>query len=162
MGLVITAFERVELVSTNVDPKEETSREDGLVLLYPCEDFPAQADGLVKGVYRFHGKPLDISCGSYRAYDFGRKLLAEMVGRDLESLWKTTDGTGVPFYELLHFADSEGVIGPKTSTKLAADFDAHEARATTWHNDNWSAWYGRLREAFHLASGSGTGAVEFH
>lgn len=162
MGLVITAFERVELVSTDVKSEEDPSRDKGLVLLYPNQDFPAQADGLVKGIYRFRGRTVDVSCGSYHSYDFGRKLLAKMVGRDLEGPWKGTDAADVPFYELLNFADNEGVIGPKTSAKLATDFDAHAAGAATWHNDAWTAWYGKLREAFHVASESGAGAVEFH
>jgi hypothetical protein len=66
---------------------------------------------------------------------------------------------------LVHFADNEGIIGPKTSKKLSGDF-RHYATALLLLSKNWNHgdWWGeKYREwikAFEWASDGGF--VEFH
>ena len=60
--------------------------------------------------------------------------LAGYAGAD--DAWERTDG---PFWELINFSDCEGVIGPKTSAKLAGDFAAFQEKADAHHGQ----WFGR-------------------
>ena len=61
---------------------------------------------------------------------------------------------------MINFSDCEGVIGPKTSAKLAKDFAEFQAQADAhpddWFRDLYTTW----RRAFELASDDG--AVGFH
>lgn len=69
------------------------------------------------------------------------------------------DGTS-PFFELIHFADNEGVIGPVVSAKLAKDFRDNYERAKAFGDGYWLSKYEKWMAAFEMAADNG--AVEFH
>jgi hypothetical protein len=67
-----------------------------------------------------------------------------------------------PFYELINFADHEGVIGPKTSAKLAGDFAAFAEKSKAFaeslsveDRDGWNELYELWRRAFEVAAHRG-------
>jgi len=164
MGLDITAASKLELIPdapVDLDAFHVGSNPD---------EFADRADGLKPGLYRSHAE-LNFRAGSYSGYNAWREQLAELAGypkrmhfsghKPPEALhaagaWETTSG---PFWELINFSDCEGVIGPKTSVKLAKDFADHQAKADA-HPDEWFRdLYAMWRRAFELASDAG--AVDF-
>lgn len=63
---------------------------------------------------------------------------------------------GGPFWELIHFADNEGTIGPATAAKLAKDFAEFQAEADKLEDDVEARWfrekYADWRKAFEVAA----------
>jgi len=161
MGLDITAYSKLQ----------PTGDPEGEWLGGNDSEFKSRADGLEAGRYD-HDKSIGFRAGSYSGYSEWRNELAKLAGypavrhesgykppEDLHSAgaWERTEG---PFWELIHFSDCEGVIGPKTSAKLAADFATFQEKADA-HPDQWFRdRYAKWREAFELASNDG--AVAFH
>ncbi len=165
MGLDIIALENVELV--RADGAEEGPHDDegeDLVYLYPNPDFAERADGMVPGAYRGKGGRHEFRAGSYSGYSEWRERLAALVDTTPEKVWA---GAVAPaFGELINFAVNEGTIGPKTSAKLAKDFEAWRSQAETWAKampGEEGAWFMRSyddwRKAFGLAANAG--AVQF-
>ena len=160
MGLDIVALENVELVRAESEEEGDPPEDDDLVYLYPNEDFPAQADGITPGAYRGKGGRHEFRAGSYSGYNEWRERLAALVDTTPEKVWA---GAIAPaFGELINFADNEGTIGPKTSAKLAKDFDAWRARAETWakklpgeEGAGFMQSYDDWRKAFTLAANGG-------
>src|SRR2546429_5108682 len=165
MGLDITAASKLELIPNA--PADLDAFHVGV----NDEEFTDRADGLASGLYRT-GVELSFRAGSYSGYNVWREQLAELAGypkrlhfsdhKPPEELhaagaWEATHG---PFWELINFSDCEGVIGAKTSAKLAQDFAEHQvkadAHADEWFRDLYAIW----RRAFELASDGG--AVDFH
>ena len=86
-----------------------------------------------------------------------------MVGHESAKAAWANGAQGRPFFELIHFSDCEGIIGPKISAKLAKDFADNQAKAdvyrvdeASWFREKYSDW----RRAFEMAADNG--AVEFH
>lgn len=176
MGLDITAHKKVELVETLTlkelhaqenkgDEHPLRERRDHTFLYQPA--FKDQSDGLKEGFYKVEGKDLCFRAGSYSGYNTWRRHLSQMVcGKDPSAVW---EGQVHPaaFEELIHFSDCEGFIGPKTSAKLAKDFDEWRSGAKLYAETldrELAGWFLALYEewsqAFHLAAE--TGVVEFH
>src|SRR6476620_2536568 len=116
MGLDITAVSK--LVRMANEPKTDEEWDD----FYEGDGFKAfwydslahSGAGLVKDACyeptadsKYHG----FRAGSYGGYGQWRKDLADFAGFTLDEYWEAPD-TGQPFYELIHFADNEGTIGP--------------------------------------------------
>jgi hypothetical protein len=134
--------------------------------------FPERADGLdSKSCYSYEESE-GFRAGSYSGYNHWRETLAQIAGYPaIEDerhgvVTKRHDkgayvaGNG-PFFELIWFSDCEGIIGPKTSAKLAKDFatfsDAVAASATDeWFKEKYAEW----KTAFETAAQNG--AVRFH
>jgi hypothetical protein len=116
MGLDITALRRARRVSDKVT-------EEGYYC-YPNSDFLAQADGLLAGPYEAE-EIVSFRAGSYSRYNLWRDRLSRMaLGVSAETIWGDPERfAGYPFVELINFADNEGIIGPRTSAKLAEDFE---------------------------------------
>lgn len=183
MGLDVAAFKTAKYVRSG-DSSEVGFPFLALHHLYVNPDFVERADGLQTGLYDVGGEVFDIqrgswephidhlrfSAGSYTSYGEWRRWLAlSMLGARAEDVWKhKIDFLGKPFYELIDFADNEGVIGPKTSAKLAEDFVAHRERAISpvQTMDDVGQWafdlYNQFQLAFELAALTGHGVVEFH
>lgn len=165
MGLDIQAYEVVELVHACA-VNEHEHEEDGVVYLYSTH-WTERADGLVDGAYRVSGERHGFRAGSYGGYNIWREQLAALIGTTPEAIW--ADPKPGPFYELIHFADNEGIIGGTTSAKLATDFAEWEDRATEYaaklsaKEPSEGAWflesYRDWRKAFRIAAGRG--AVRF-
>lgn len=165
MGLDVTAYERVTMRGPWPQSNAEwnTVEENEEAALYVNPDFPAQADGMKSGRYATSGGTKSVAAGSYSGYNRWREQLAALVGTTPQVVWESP--TPGPFVELINFSDCEGVIGPRTSAKLANDFDTWEERAATYGEDLldgdwWMTKYREWQAAFKLAAN--TGAVDFH
>lgn len=173
MGLdIIAAANLTRIENPRFNEDDELVNEGGHIIstdlylrLYPNSDFPAQADGMECGCYWIDpgfGKTMHIPAGSYSSYGRWRNELAKLAGWDsAEHAWRS-EPSG-PFYELIHFSDCEGIIGPNTSAKLRGDFGTHHKRAMVELPDDFRGFYrhlyGEFLEAFRLASQGG--AVQF-
>lgn len=163
MGLDISAYRRIK-----ADPMATEDSWQTHARIYVNPDFPTRADGITEGWYSY-AESTGFRAGSYSGYGEWRDLLAKLAGypatregsRHSHSAgaWKAEGG---PFWELINFSDCDGVIGPVTSWKLAADFAEWDERAKAfaetrqWFYELYRSW----REAFEMAADSG--AVEFH
>lgn len=71
-----------------------------------------------------------------------------------------------PFFELIHFSDCEGVIGPKTSLKLYNDFKKHRQVFYAYVEERpigqISDTYDNFTRAFGVASEMEKGIVMFY
>lgn len=150
--------------------------------------------GSLKGVYNVSENSVSghIECGSYGSYNNWRNELAIMAGYgDANNVWqdrsfspwlpyinlrylklKKLKGEEVigeqysikPFYELIHFSDCEGTIGPEVSKKLYYDFVKFDQKAKSYSDEKIDDYFYRKykewKEAFRIASEGG--AVSFH
>jgi hypothetical protein len=178
MGLDITAYSGLRLSSAK--NYEEASKLDGAPHhLYPTPDFLPQADALVDGYY-FYEECSEFHAGSYYSYNVWRDLLARFANYPpIKSASPLGMPTGypyasygwdhpeekLPFIELINFSDCEGVIGPITSKKLAADFNSFDpqlfvADESYFLIQAFIRKYIDFKDAFLLASNNG--AVLFH
>jgi hypothetical protein len=169
MGLDITAYERLHLVTAKPVGEWDTGATNfsdaaylaGRVTLYVLEPFRDRADGLVDGDYDKGGEEHGFRAGSYGGYNEWRRQLARLVDVTPEELWNGGPGAKkTPFYELIHFSDCEGVIGPKTAAKLARDFAEYQERADATADAYFREAYAEWRKAFEIAAKGG--AVTFH
>jgi len=124
--------------------------------------FPGRTEGLEPpGTYWWRAAR-KFKAGSYTGYREWRHSLSLLAGyKSLEDCWE--NHTSGPFWELINFTDSDGVIGPVVSRKLLADFleyrpklDACEHPDKEWFAELYDEW----QRAFEV--GSDSGAVVFH
>src|SRR4051812_6000725 len=169
MGLDITAYRCIEKIACASPDECDHDR------LWVNTDFAQRADGLTDGCYR-SAEEFAFRAGSYSGYSIWRNQLAALAEYPAtanrtdsyyvtypfsSSAWTMPDETaGLPFYELINFSDCEGVIGPETSKKLAADFAAFDEEASAAFDEYSYGKYRDWRKAFELASHGG--AVQFH
>lgn len=160
MGLDITAYKQLQVVE---DAKRDENGElfDDSTQWEPRYDmewsekhFKGRAEGInPELVYTWH-EELYFNAGSYSSYNLWRAHL-ETFAKSLD------DGA---FYELIMFADNEGVIGPVVSKKLLQDFTRYHAQAKVYADtlndgEQWFDKYNKWQEAFTY--GSDNGAVLF-
>lgn len=108
----------------------------------------------------FHG----FRAGSYGGYGEWRAGLATSTGHSLGDYFSGGDDT-LPFYELIHFADNEGTIGPESARDLLEDFRTHrETYVATRRGSTWGQYdierYDDWTRACELAADGGL--VSFH
>lgn len=163
MGLDIAAYSKLVLADA---PSDETSnhyfRAYVGALDFTEKNWPGHTCGIKPGVYTFD-KCFSFHAGSYSGYGNWRRWLARIAGwQSIEDCWNATNAErqGLPFSELLHFADNEGVIGAKVAAKLASDFANYDPIADTevcrhWEYEQYNKW----QRAFELAADDG--AVDF-
>ena len=75
-----------------------------------------------------------------------------------QAVWRAPDEYAErPFFELIHFADNEGTIGPEAAARLATDFaDGSERWLSTAPVDHWTRGkYEEWAVAFALAADTG-------
>jgi len=162
MGLDITALRRVELSPAGDDADPDAMYEQGYEFAYVGSgDFADRADGLVTGYYKGTER-LDFRAGSYHGYNDWRAWLCRtMLEVEPVEVWGNPDAfDDKPFFELIHFADNEGIIGPETSKRLAQAFDVGDAKARATGDTDYYGLYRRFQQAFELAADGGL--VEFH
>jgi hypothetical protein len=169
-------------MSASEEPREMAELLD-LVIPYINPDFAARASDLTASAYFAEVADFDIHF-TYSAFNRWREWLAGIAGISVPS--PRSDGRGglshwwtecsaieargeapaVRFWQLLHFSDCEGVIGPTVCKILADDFDAmaetveqeiFEPETADWRRAAYQGW----REAFRAAGNSG-GWVSFH
>jgi hypothetical protein len=170
MGLDITAYE----IATKIEPqpvKDETTGEwaDGLwekdiILAFAYKGFDQSLRGLEDECwYATAGETFAFRAGSYSGYNEFREALTRVaLGVSPDTIWRSTDSYRTrPFFELIHFADNEGTIGPEACADLARDFAEQredvlpkwnpEDDVQRWYRDKYDAW----QQAFELAAGTG-------
>jgi len=174
MGLDISYYSRINF-EKNVW-KADLSKEyfEGEVYLYPNDSLLDQSEGIPGGEYICEGIQDSFRAGSYSGYSGWRRTLANMIGWDIEELWRKVETLvqrnenlndvlsengnvkiDIPFVELLHFSDCEGFIGPKTSAKLYADFLEWNEKAKTVDQGYFYEKYQEWTKAFEVASDGG-------
>lgn len=167
MGLDITAVRRAKLEhAPTIGDGGHDHYPDEVRYVYANPDFPGREDGLTNGCYSY-ASSFGFRAGSYGGYNWWRDRLALFAyGVKANALWCDPSNEGRAFWELINFADNEGVIGPKTSAKLIGDFkrsaEAAEIYATTLGGDGayWIEKYREWAKAFYIASDDGF--VSFH
>lgn len=154
MGLDISYYSKIERIG---DADGETEYADGNAPIYVNPDFPAQADGLTGGAYTCVDSG-GFRAGSYGGYNAWRRWLAEQAGYVDNDAFEGKLPSDTPFLPLVNFSDCEGVIGAKTSKRLAADFAAYADKVAgdEYHIGKFHEW----KRAFEVASDGG--AVVFH
>jgi hypothetical protein len=157
MGLVITAYEKIERVGPYVENWDSIHDYQTVAHLCPA-DFPERADGIEEGLYRHSGEQHSFSAGSYSGYNAWRDSLALLAG--FSSYQHACDSANGPFWELLFMSDCEGVIGPKTAAKLVEDFAMYQAQADTVERTYFTERYNEWRKVFEIAAKGG--CVKFH
>ena len=173
MGLDITAYSKARkidcLFDKDGDPVDPETHEPIDDYVQVSVSFPERADGLEDGAVYTTEDCFAFRAGGYIVYNVWRDQLAELAGypedptaaeteqRHCTACWNGQTG---PFSELINFSDCEGVIGPQTSAKLAADFEQFQASADAHPDANFREKYTSFRKAFDLASDGGL--VDFH
>ena len=166
MGLDITAYRKVSPApEANLD-SDGYPKDADCVLVHQAslefteENWPGRSGGLKPGVYSVTDE-YDFRAGSYGGYNAWRNWLATVAGyANAEAAWNSGQTEG-PFYELIHFADNEGVIGAAASAKLAKDFADHQTKAEQLSPDGYYIQkYNDWRKAFEMAADDGF--VNFH
>lgn len=159
MGLHIRAYSRCRFVA----PKTENDwdeHEDVHIYVHALDVFRDRLDGLAPGWYASEGEYRHFHAGSYGGYNRWRDQLSRAaLGVPASEVWgHFSRFAGRPFAELINFADNEGTIGPRTSAKLLADFDADPALPTRVADDPFDYFaekYAEWRNAFALAADNG-------
>lgn len=123
---------------------------------HPNPYFADRADGLKDGLYSFTSD-YSFRAGSYGGYNRWREWLSALaLGVAPEKVWNDYETwVGSPFVELIDFSDCEGLIGPKTSEKLAQDFETFLAVAERDRDDYYLTTYRHFANAFGMASHDG-------
>ena len=161
MGLDISYYEGLIPADDASQEDRENSEVQSWYVANPEFD---TLDGLDYKYVRGIGNQGHFRAGSYSGYNAWREWLANVVhGLEPREHWNNSDKyKGTAFYELIHFSDCEGVIGPKTSAKLAKDFADYQSDIDALPDDD--GWYKKAyrewRHAFETAAE--TGFVEFH
>lgn len=170
MGLDITAYSRLRYVGEHVKDPELNEGEPGPwcyykghVNAYAYEDFPQsfrgvpilrRDDGCVfGGCFEVTDETQEhrFRAGSYSGYNAWRA--------DLQKQFNPSRDPDGPFYELIWFADNEGVIGPEAAADLLADYRLLGATYTSFYRDGGEAW-ADWGKAFELAADGGL--IDFH
>lgn len=183
MGLDITAYKNLQIVENPTLDEYgdlenwETEWCPGESMSWSETHFKGRAEGVMADkVYTWEDR-FDFRAGSYSSYNIWRRKLQEFANQDLFKI--TTDGMGNvglecidtalidsdSFYELIEFADNEGVIGSVVSKKLLSDFIKNKSKAkefskTFEEGNNWFYLYCDWLKAFEYASENG--AIDFH
>ncbi len=110
------------------------------------------------GVYRIRGDSDSVSMG-YAGYNWWREWLCLQVnGIQPDTVWGTRDDAAtmtLPFYELIDFADNEGVIGTIAAAELARDFAEWQDKVNASSEERFREVYGRMRRLFEIAANGG-------
>lgn len=179
MGLDISAYKNAVNINAEVfdadgDPIDPVTREalDYDIRIYVNPDFPGREDGLVdRAYYKVDFSDRVDGRWGYSRYNGLRNELAKLAGYPMGqyeqygtkhdshcvACWNGEQG---PFAEIINFSDCEGVIGPMTSKKLAADFEKLQDKADAHESEAFRDFYATMRRAFEVASQNGF--VSFH
>lgn len=168
MGLDIYAYRNADkLPNYYVDEqgyacdKDTHERNHAAQRIWVNPDFPDRADELEDGAfYDAESAESSVTMG-YGNYGNFRNTLAAVAGWPAQegerfpysaSVWYANGG---PFWELINFSDCEGVIGPNTCAKIAADFAAYQEKADAHPDELFRNRYAQVRQLFEHAAGSG-------
>lgn len=161
MGLDVYAYKAVKRTEMSDDDFFEKEPDKHIYLMVHPE-FPGHANPLSSGVYSWE----EVFCfgQAYSAHTRFRNNLAKLAGYEPFGKSELRHFAGAildevkegPFWELINFADNEGVIGTDFCKKLAKDFDDFQEKAESVQDDiEFRTRYHRWRQACHLAAQDG-------
>lgn len=158
MGVDITAYSDLKKINADYndagDIVDANTGEilDDAVYLYANEHFLDRAKDIEEGFYTYADSDTRLHL-SYGAYNLWREKLSKMAGYPtIEDAWNADNGA---FWELINFADNEGLIGTQACIKLAKDFSDYENIANSSIDVSFKDYYFCLKEAFEMASNNG-------
>ena len=136
MGLTVRAFSHMELTPEHARGRECTGWTTPTAMpthphipAFVLDGFDQSLRGLVDGrCYAQTARTVSVCVLSmgYAMYAGWRSALSVAgLGVTPGVVWDHPDDfRGDPFFELIHFADNEGTIGPEAAADLLADFEA--------------------------------------
>ena len=145
MGLDITAYSKIKPLRPYDQVTEDEWEGGDIISVFVSPTFKHAAPGLFEADLDENGKFVhadkdgdyayiyDVSesehfgwrAGSYSGYSMFRSELAELGGYVDEECWADPESyVNAPFFELVHFSDCEGSIGPVAAANLLEDFQA--------------------------------------
>jgi hypothetical protein len=167
MGLDITAYRKLTPAPDAKVDEDGCPVDDAVWRAYRNPNFRGRDAGLVGDLFTYESS-FSFHAGSYGGYNAWREELAQLAGYEpvLDTRYRPNpqasigalSASGGPFWELICFADNEGVIGPEVSAKLAGNFAEYAERAG--EHGYFAEKYRDWRKAFEMAAGGG--AVDFH
>jgi hypothetical protein len=173
MGLDISAYSKlVKVENPEMNKYGDPVNWDGICRIHPKtleyteNEWEGRTKGITEGVVFEYEEYHSFRAGSYSGYNEWRDLLAKFAGwKSDQDCWNSTEG---PFFELIHFSDCDGYIGPEVAAKLFKDFDDYEERAIEFsktiydkyggYGEYWEYWLGKYydwKKAFKIASDGG-------
>lgn len=122
----------------------------------PQPKFAERLDGMPEGMYQVLGKRFDL----YPIEQYRNWLCEMALGVYFEQIWfKPENFYHCPFFELLYLPRHKAWIGPRTSQKLAQDF---QTWAPMVNDEEFPiSMYQALQKAFEVASNSGFVIFEY-
>lgn len=154
MGLDITVYQKIKLAT-----QEEIENSNYDFTAFVIEE--SWKDRVKNLEYDKHytGVPVYGFQCAYSSHSWFRDHLANLTQQNLN--WKTEPCTpNTPFYELINFADNEGVIDFETSKKLYEDFISWRGKAYESNDERFINYYDEWTEIFNHAKENGV--VDFH
>ncbi|MGW0058126.1 hypothetical protein [Nocardia nova] len=156
MSLGVSAYETVALLPEHGGFDQcEAERHQ---FAYTPAVFHRSAVGLVSGrCYAASGRELFFDAGPCSVYGrFREELCRAALDVDPEVIWDDPDAwADKPFFELIHFGDNEGAIGPVASADLADDFATHRDTVCAQLDADHAREYDEWATMFQLAAGTG-------
>jgi hypothetical protein len=172
MGLDITYYKGLTKNKLHNQLEDEELDYNTEVSFWINPYFPGRNGSIEAGFSYIFASSGAFRAGSYSGYNNWREQLAKFAGYPATPVSYYGEAPtprhdqgafsveGGPFWELINFADNEGVIGPEVSAKLAKDFETFQERADAFGDKWWRSRYKMWREAFEAAAQGG--AVKFH
>ena len=178
MGLDIRAYSNLRYVGHHEKWSDEDAHYDQHHEAYAYADFPHALMGVPNVQAKAYGSTAFLSggcfeetekteshgfrAGSYSGYNAWRRDLSDEFNPARANGQPSPEG---PFYELIWFADNEGVIADVAATNLLTAFRQHEveyraAHAGTEHGDWFIEKYADWMRACELAATGGL--IDFH
>lgn len=133
------------------DPQPDPALRGKALLCEPSPGYEARADGLRAGTYLadwwFFNAGSARTAGAFRGW-----LCRAAIGADVDAVFSSPSSfAGRPFVELLDF-DETGLIGPRTASKLASDFEGWIVPPYPATPRTYSEIYRSFARAFHQGS----------
>lgn len=161
MGVTCTAFEHVRLVEAGPYEhfgtcrlEEEYELRNRVFLARYAFD---RSDGLPDGLYEISGRTASVD-HSYLGYNAFREQICRIVLEvEPRVVWDAPeDFAGRAFVDWIHFADNEGFLGPRTCSRLAANFQFYRPAIEARMDDPWlMGQYDRWVEVLGIAADTG-------
>jgi len=177
MSLDISAYSKIKKLDAVLDENGEAVNPETnepiesshWFSVWKNPEFPGRADDIEDDAIYAYDDCTGHRTG-YGGHFFWREQLSKMAGYPIAELDMgyrkeknhfagALNSGGGPFYELINFSDSEGVIGTKVSQKLLSDFKEYDAKASAIGGqfyEQFQYW----KAAFEMASDNG--CVRFH
>lgn len=156
MGLDVSAYKNIKKVE-NPRMGEDgyliyDEEQEGYILAYTLEGFEDRIKNLEwQSYYKGESTKFGVSC-SYGGHNRFRESICKMFGITPDIIWNNREAHKEhPFYELVDFADNEGVLDYECASKLHGDFldyqEIAEAKLNKHEYNHYCKWIDVLKAA---------------